>query len=1479
MVMRRANHRPSSAGSTDGSFRSDTRGQVSFSVIAVVLLVSSAIAGTYIAKNQMDEIRSEQRTRLLDSMERGLIGVQDELSLCAASRAQSIMKGWEEFPINESRISEAFVASMREYILDSFPRMGESFDIDVTNWTGGLYFVERNTLDLSPSDESSRDSLEIEGQQVDYDRLSSPSDETLGVVAANPYYVAVGNFTAKATSHFASLVRSLSFQRPIISALPFLESKLRAFESSSAGECADLGRMVSYMLSTLAQLRVLEGYGQPMFTSGSNTSDILTEDDVYRAVAVGLLLEQLRLFRTYDPEFASQVVRACNPGAPGILAVGSSVPRALDPAELFLWFLGKTKVSLDARTLVAQAVFGYADQLVLKSMEYFGLLGSFDAAKGAVEGIASSVDSLISYFTGEDKAYESVRSWLLRSLGSTTSDPAQYTVTFSSQADVTVLIPERVYYVEDAEGNLYPVWLGNVSASVDLPEYDLLSSDAWRDFYPEFKECQASAKQLASDGVTRMAFDIASVAELQVDGLTVDPADGQDLFSRLAGGTGSVHLNLDPYAVAAAGRSLPLFSAQYELASMLSEFVASRGLSLVDLMDIAKRGYDSLAEAALDSATYSFIPDLVVPVKDQLADIVRSDIEFDSGWSVGGALSSTIAEIVVHHLGSLSRQVNCSAYKCDDGFAGPMVDTFAAMLAFGSGSFPGLQSMIEDSIGLFAKDILLQQDISGMKRAVHVDGSGRFEFWEGDRRAAEASGRVTQESVSVAVPGGMPAMRTVAYNPQAGYSSLEGLFPTGELLVQLKRPWDYERDRSEYPNTHLTDLANVSAKPYSTQWSVSVLGLIELRVKSNNSELTGICGDSAESARSVRLELSFPIVVHSAWPLMGVEYNPSNTILSDTVNVLKKFADMIWDKLGRAIGWVMDGLERIFGFAARAFEVLSSFATRVIKALTSTLETLVGNLQEFVRKVADSALARAVKMFLDITGRVEFRISMFGLVMTVQTNLPDLIYRHGTDLLRLTLHSDRMGPGITLGMRVARMTDGTYDVLANGTISLRSATIDVTIDPLMRVLRRFVEAHCVSPTWALDLMIPEVEPYDSARVSTSDLPGIGEFLSNIPLPVLGLSASIEAGLRLRYSSPFPTDIVINEFESNPQGEDAGHEWVELYNPLKEARSVDGWTLSTVHGKTSSMEISGTIPAYGVEVFTFPQASIDNGNPDDPFNDGDSIVLMDPDGRTVDATPMLRDTANDGRTNQRNWDGGPKWVFREGSMDLSNGLPALLPSSDFIAKALFEAFKEAFLETKLEEVSASLGFVELFAKRVLDNFIENILAMVKEIIHEVIFYLTVELTDASGSAGIGIRTSFVVSGDAIVDLLRWLIHSLETFIINLGRALNPIAYPPFPAQFFSGLYLRFEVLFEVGLPKMMRVLGPADGVQDSYCLACCISPNLPAIGKLVGKRWGNWSVDFGACIEGLPEEFASKLFAVDGGSMVDFWLVKGRVYGT
>jgi hypothetical protein len=273
-----------------------------------------------------------------------------------------------------------------------------------------------------------------------------------------------------------------------------------------------------------------------------------------------------------------------------------------------------------------------------------------------------------------------------------------------------------------------------------------------------------------------------------------------------------------------------------------------------------------------------------------------------------------------------------------------------------------------------------------------------------------------------------------------------------------------------------------------------------------------------------------------------------------------------------------------------------------------------------------------------------------------------------------------------------------------------------------------------------------------------------------------------------------------------------------------------------------------------------------------------VILADAQGRVVDATPMMRDSENDVRSNQRTWDGGPRWALRPATKADSNGPPILLAASDFIVKALFEAFREAFVETKLSEVTASLDFLALFAKRVLNNFIENLLSIVGEVIHELTLFIKVTVSGGAGAAAAGFRASFVVSGDAIVDLLRWLVHSLATFIVNLGRPSCPIAYPAFPQGFFAGLYIRFEVLFEVGPPKLLTVLG-ASAVPDTTLTAVVrVAPNLPAIGKLAGKDWGQWRVELGLYLEGAPRALVQSFMVKDTGDLVDIWLVRALVYG-
>lgn len=70
-------------------------------------------------------------------------------------------------------------------------------------------------------------------------------------------------------------------------------------------------------------------------------------------------------------------------------------------------------------------------------------------------------------------------------------------------------------------------------------------------------------------------------------------------------------------------------------------------------------------------------------------------------------------------------------------------------------------------------------------------------------------------------------------------------------------------------------------------------------------------------------------------------------------------------------------------------------------------------------------------------------------------------------------------------------------------------------------------------------------------------------------------------------------ILINEFQPNPNGTDAGNEWVELYNNGSSAVNLTGWTLETV-------ALSEIIESHGFKQVIFPTLTL--------TNTGDTILL-------------------------------------------------------------------------------------------------------------------------------------------------------------------------------------------------------------------------------------------------------------------------------
>lgn len=134
-----------------------------------------------------------------------------------------------------------------------------------------------------------------------------------------------------------------------------------------------------------------------------------------------------------------------------------------------------------------------------------------------------------------------------------------------------------------------------------------------------------------------------------------------------------------------------------------------------------------------------------------------------------------------------------------------------------------------------------------------------------------------------------------------------------------------------------------------------------------------------------------------------------------------------------------------------------------------------------------------------------------------------------------------------------------------------------------------------------------------------------------------------------------THVVINEVDSNPNGDDSKSpiDWVELYNPTNSPVDVGGWTIGATTGLRQTYTLATNtmlqskqflVVAYGPS--WFPHV-------------GAVVQLKDKSGDIVDYTPPLTDIQGDSNSWQRRMDGydtnsTSDWVFKPATPGSSNG---------------------------------------------------------------------------------------------------------------------------------------------------------------------------------------------------------------------------------
>lgn len=138
------------------------------------------------------------------------------------------------------------------------------------------------------------------------------------------------------------------------------------------------------------------------------------------------------------------------------------------------------------------------------------------------------------------------------------------------------------------------------------------------------------------------------------------------------------------------------------------------------------------------------------------------------------------------------------------------------------------------------------------------------------------------------------------------------------------------------------------------------------------------------------------------------------------------------------------------------------------------------------------------------------------------------------------------------------------------------------------------------------------------------------------------------------ASAQPAGVKINEVELNPQGRDAGGEWVEIYNPTAADVNIGDYTIKTSWHSNSVTIPAGTVIAAGqLYVLAVDGEKLSNAN---------LLTLVDSAGQQVDRTPALVDRSDSSLTWQRIPDGGSSWRLTEGTNAAANDPPTFKPAT-------------------------------------------------------------------------------------------------------------------------------------------------------------------------------------------------------------------------
>ncbi|MFQ5885060.1 MAG: hypothetical protein ACE5IO_08175, partial [Thermoplasmata archaeon] len=249
----------------------DQRARVPFAVLAVTIFLLSSFSVAYLGAVTRLEIGDRLRRNDLLAMDDIAIQLESELrSEMYLVGVESIRKVLEEAnspgnmaeTIDYEMVNETFQGLLADHLSHRFPAEIRTYRVEETGHLMGLFPRMKSTHDFLPTNGTRLGFLD-NYEQNDLNKIDTKLGGEYGQTKTTHSYQASGYVNLTITNSRSGLFLNRTFwvESKIEVPLPFLMAKLESFQSGSIGSFSELSRLTKYILTTIAQFKVLQGVG------------------------------------------------------------------------------------------------------------------------------------------------------------------------------------------------------------------------------------------------------------------------------------------------------------------------------------------------------------------------------------------------------------------------------------------------------------------------------------------------------------------------------------------------------------------------------------------------------------------------------------------------------------------------------------------------------------------------------------------------------------------------------------------------------------------------------------------------------------------------------------------------------------------------------------------------------------------------------------------------------------------------------------------------------------------------------------------------------------------------------------------------------------------------------------------------------------------------------------------------------------------